>query len=131
MSLIRAVYSNLAATTVTFTKEAGGSVTVAAKDLHQLPNAVQAADAPTRLLLPYAFASSAAEHPGLELHRIDAACIPDNEPSRQLLRRCGFREVGLAPRYLRINGDWRDHICHQLLAEDFAGTQSGPDGHQA
>jgi len=84
-----------------------------------------------RLLLPYAFASSAAEHPGLELHRIDAACIPDNEPSRQLLRRCGFREVGLAPRYLRINGDWRDHICHQLLAEDFAGTQSGPDGHQA
>jgi hypothetical protein len=54
MSQIRTIYSNLAAQSVTFTKEAGGSVTVTAKDLDELPSAVQAADAPTRLLLPYA-----------------------------------------------------------------------------
>jgi ribosomal-protein-alanine N-acetyltransferase len=70
------------------------------------------------LLLPFAFTPTQAERPGLGLHRIDAACIPDNAPSRRLLQRCGFREVGLAPGYLKINGKWRDHICHQLLAEE-------------
>lgn len=58
MSQIRTVYANLAAQSVTFTKEAGGTVTVAARDLHQLPNAaLQAADAPVRLLLPYSNAT--------------------------------------------------------------------------
>jgi ribosomal-protein-alanine N-acetyltransferase len=71
------------------------------------------------LLLPFAFATPDDDHPGLGLHRIDAACIPDNDRSRRLLRRCGFKEIGLAPSYLKINGAWRDHICHQLLAEDF------------
>ncbi len=56
-------------------------------------------------LLPFAFAPESAERPGLSLHRIDAACIPENLPSKALLRRCGFHEVGLAPRYLKINGD--------------------------
>lgn len=54
MGQIRTVYSNLAALGVTFTRESGASVTVAAKDLDELPNAVQAADAPVRLVLPYA-----------------------------------------------------------------------------
>ncbi len=72
------------------------------------------------LLLPHAFASPDVDQPGLGLHRVDAACIPDNQRSRALLRRCGFHEIGLAPGYLKINGAWRDHICHQLLAEDFA-----------
>ncbi|MDY0871390.1 GNAT family N-acetyltransferase [Dongia rigui] len=72
------------------------------------------------LLLPFAFATPDDDRPGLGLHRIDAACIPGNDRSRRLLRRCGFHEIGLAPSYLKINGTWRDHICHQLLAEDFA-----------
>jgi ribosomal-protein-alanine N-acetyltransferase len=75
------------------------------------------------VLLPFAFAPGGGEQSGpgsgLGLHRIDAACIPENLPSKKLLRRCGFEEVGLAPRYLKIGGDWRDHICHQLLAEDY------------
>lgn len=54
MSQIRTVYSNLAALSVTFTRESGGSITVGAKDLDELPNSVAAADAPVRLLLPYA-----------------------------------------------------------------------------
>lgn len=53
MSVVRTVYSNLAATTVTFTTEAGGSVTVTAKDVANLPNSVNAVDAPLRLILPY------------------------------------------------------------------------------
>ncbi len=53
MSQIRAIYSALAAQSVSFTTEAGVAVVVSAKDLHQLPVSVAAADAPTRLLLPY------------------------------------------------------------------------------
>ena len=53
MSQIRTIYSNLAAQSVTFTRENGASVTVTARDLHQLPVSVNAADAPLRLVLPY------------------------------------------------------------------------------
>lgn len=76
------------------------------------------------LLLPYAFAGhevggSANPASGLGLHRIDAACIPENERSRRVLTGIGFREIGLAPAYLRIHGEWRDHVCYQMLAEEF------------
>lgn len=53
MSQIRTIYSNLAGQSVSFTTEAGVAVVVSAKDLHQLPVSVNAADAPLRLLLPY------------------------------------------------------------------------------
>lgn len=67
------------------------------------------------LLLPYAFA-------GLALHRVDAACIPDNLPSRRLLLKFGFCEVGEAKAYLKINGAWRDHILHCLLEADLKAS---------
>ena len=52
------------------------------------------------------------------LHRIEAATIFENQQSQGLLKRCGFREEGTARRYLRINGEWRDHILFARLAED-------------
>ncbi len=76
------------------------------------------------VLLPHAFAPEDGAKPGIGLHRIDAACIPENTPSRRLLLRCGFREIGLAPAYLKIDGAWRDHICHQLLAGLCRGQRS-------
>lgn len=54
----------------------------------------------------------------LGLHRVEAACLPSNEPSQRLLRRLGFQEEGLARQYLRINGEWRDHLLFARLAED-------------
>jgi ribosomal-protein-alanine N-acetyltransferase len=30
----------------------------------------------------------------------------------------GFRVEGLRPRYLHIDGDWRDHLTYALLAEE-------------
>ena len=54
----------------------------------------------------------------LGLHRLEAACIPENEPSRALLAKCGFREEGRARRYLQINGEWRDHILYALLEDE-------------
>ena len=54
----------------------------------------------------------------LGLHRLEAACIPENVASRNLLLKVGFREEGRARRYLQINGEWRDHILFALLADD-------------
>jgi ribosomal-protein-alanine N-acetyltransferase len=58
---------------------------------------------------------------GLGLHRLEAACIPENEPSRRALERVGFEIEGRAKSYLRINGAWRDHLLFGLLNGDGAG----------
>jgi len=51
----------------------------------------------------------------LRLHRIEAACIPDNAPSIALLERNGFQREGFARAYLKINDAWRDHILLALI----------------
>jgi ribosomal-protein-alanine N-acetyltransferase len=51
----------------------------------------------------------------LRLHRIEAACIPDNAPSIALLERNGFQREGFARAYLKINDAWRDHVLLALL----------------
>jgi len=56
----------------------------------------------------------------LRLHRIEAACIPDNAPSIALLTRNGFRREGLARAYLKINDAWRDHVLFALLEGEAA-----------
>ena len=54
----------------------------------------------------------------LGLHRIEAACVPSNEPSKNLLVKAGFRQEGIARRYLQINGEWRDHVLFALLEDE-------------
>ena len=54
----------------------------------------------------------------LALHRVEAACLPENEPSRRLLERVGFKREGLARGYLRINGNWCDHLLYGVLSSD-------------
>lgn len=54
------------------------------------------------LALDYAFQT-------LDLHRVEANIVPENEPSKGLVRSFGFEYEGLARRYLRINHQWRDH----------------------
>ena len=54
----------------------------------------------------------------LRLHRIEAACIPENEASRRVLEKVGFRREGYAREYLCIAGKWQDHLLHALLPED-------------
>jgi len=46
----------------------------------------------------------------LKLNRVEASCMPNNEPSRRLLKRLGFAEEGYAKSYLRIDGKWQDHV---------------------
>ena len=54
----------------------------------------------------------------LRLHRIEAACIPENAPSIALLERNAFRREGYARGFLRINGAWRDHLLFGLVESD-------------
>ena len=46
----------------------------------------------------------------LALHRIEAACQPENAPSKRVLSKAGFEKEGEARAYLRIAGQWRDHV---------------------
>jgi [ribosomal protein S5]-alanine N-acetyltransferase len=50
----------------------------------------------------------------LQLHRIEAACLPHNAASIALLRRAGFAQEGYARAYLKINGQWQDHMLFGL-----------------
>lgn len=52
------------------------------------------------------------------LHRIEICIRPENAPSRRVVEKLGFREEGLRPRYLHIDGDWRDHLVYALTSEE-------------
>lgn len=52
------------------------------------------------------------------LHRVQAGTLVHNIASQAVLERNGFERFGLAPRYLRIAGEWRDHVLFQRLLED-------------
>lgn len=54
----------------------------------------------------------------LKLHRIEAACLPNNEGSKRVLEKVGFTKEGFARQYLKINGEWQDHILFAMLDSD-------------
>jgi [ribosomal protein S5]-alanine N-acetyltransferase len=51
------------------------------------------------------------------LHRLEAAILVDNIGSQEVLRRNGFTEIGVSPRYLFIAGAWRDHLLFARTAD--------------
>jgi [ribosomal protein S5]-alanine N-acetyltransferase len=64
-----------------------------------------------RALQPFVFDT-------LRLHRLEAACMPTNQPSIRILERTGFKREGFARKYLSIAGRWEDHLLYAMLAED-------------
>lgn len=54
----------------------------------------------------------------LDLHRVEASALVDNEPSKHVLIGCGFTELGINKKYLYINGGWKDHITYYKVRGD-------------
>jgi [ribosomal protein S5]-alanine N-acetyltransferase len=65
-----------------------------------------------RLAIDYAFYT-------LDLHRVEANIQPENRASINLVKRLGFTKEGFSRRYLKINGEWRDHERWALTVEDW------------
>lgn len=57
----------------------------------------------------------------MHLHRIEIAIRPENLKSLRVVAKLGFRAEGLRPRYLHIDGEWRDHLVFALNAEEVPG----------
>lgn len=74
-----------------------------------------------KALIPFCFDE-------LRLHRIEAACMPDNLSSLRVLEGCGFRREGLARKYLKINGAWRDHLLFAIIIDDVSSGAGPVDG---
>lgn len=55
------------------------------------------------LLTQYAFEE-------LNLHRVEINCRPENAASRRVAQKAGYVYEGERPRYLHIDGNWRDHV---------------------
>ena len=55
----------------------------------------------------------------LLLHRVQASCLPTNQPSINLLKKLGFEEEGYAKAYLQINGEWADHLLWAKLRPEY------------
>lgn len=57
----------------------------------------------------------------LDISRLEAACLPENAPSRGVLEKAGFKYEGVAQSYLQINGRWRNHVLYAMLRHDRRG----------
>jgi [ribosomal protein S5]-alanine N-acetyltransferase len=53
----------------------------------------------------------------LRLHRIKAGTLLHNYASQRVLLKCGFEPFGVAPRYVKIAGEWQDHKLFQVILE--------------
>jgi ribosomal-protein-alanine N-acetyltransferase len=47
----------------------------------------------------------------LGLHRIEINLRPENGASRRVAEKAGYLLEGERPKFLHIDGQWRDHLC--------------------
>jgi ribosomal-protein-alanine N-acetyltransferase len=52
----------------------------------------------------------------LRLHRVQAETLRHNVRSQRVLAKNGFEHIGMAPRLMRIAGEWQDHDLFQRLS---------------
>lgn len=56
-----------------------------------------------------------------QLHRVQAAIMPKNEPSLRVIKKSGFIHEGYAPYYLNIAGRWEGHEIFSITRERYEG----------
>ncbi len=66
----------------------------------------------TTLMLDFGFHT-------LRLHRIQAACGPENHPSQRLLTKLGFIPEGRIRDHVFTNGAWRDSLLYSTLDHEW------------
>lgn len=66
------------------------------------------------------------------LHRVEICIRPENSNSLRVVEKLGLREIGFAPRFLHIDGDWRDHRIFAVTREEApAGVEVRLSTHQS
>ena len=55
----------------------------------------------------------------LHLHRLEICIVPRNTNSRRVMEKLGYRDEGVAERYLEINGTWEDHMRFAITGEEW------------
>lgn len=55
----------------------------------------------------------------LKLHRIEITIRPENLKSLRVVEKLGLRSEGLRPKYLHIDGDWRDHLVFAINKDEY------------
>lgn len=53
-----------------------------------------------------------------KLHRLEICIRPENTNSLRVVEKLGVREIGYAPRFLHIDGEWRDHRIFAITKEE-------------
>ena len=55
----------------------------------------------------------------LKLHRIEITIRPENLKSLRVVEKLDLRSEGLRPKYLHIDGDWRDHLVFAINKDEY------------
>lgn len=63
------------------------------------------------LAIDYAFSE-------LRLHRVEICIRPENQASLRVVQKLGLRYEGRRERYINIAGEWCDHDCFAVTAEE-------------
>ena len=71
-----------------------------------------------RGIIPTAVALASDHLFAIGLHRVEINIRPENAASLRVVEKLGFRSEGLRPRFLHIDGAWRDHLSFALTAEE-------------
>jgi ribosomal-protein-alanine N-acetyltransferase len=74
-----------------------------------------------RGIMPTAVAMATDHCFAVGMHRMEINIRPENLASRRVVEKLGFRPEGLRPRYLHIDGDWRDHLSFALTVDEVPG----------
>lgn len=53
----------------------------------------------------------------LGLHRIEINLRPENGASKRVAEKCGYTLEGVRPKFLHIDGQWRDHLTYVKVNE--------------